>query len=196
MENKNIDYNASLTSESNYVFNFGICYNKLPNDDLLKTETFVRTHEYHFKPHKLSLEEFKNIFYSNEYGIYHINEVYKDSEFINFSKQFIQDTDSTYNIFNINQYVISAYENFLNVTRDNINSITVMNLNKELLKIKSLCDICHIEVHHTFKELEHIFSNYSNLNNSIQLNFKFIYKNDAFKDIEIVFNFYYDVDFN
>lgn len=191
---ENID-NASLTSDSNYLFNFGLCYNKVPNSDLLKTETSVMTHEYHFKPHKLTLEQFKNIFYSNEYGIYHINEVYKDSEFINFSKQLIQDTDNTYNIFNINQYVISAYENFLNLTRDNINGITLMNLNKELLKIKSLCDICHMEVYHTFKELEYIFSNYTTLNNSIQLNFKFIYKNDIFKDIEIVFNFYYDIDF-
>lgn len=191
---ENID-NNSLTSESNHLFNFGICYNNIPNNDLLKTETSVMTQEYHFKPHKLSLEQFKNIFYSNEYGIYHINELYKNSEFINFSKQLIQDSDNTYNIFNINQYVISAYENFLNVTRDNINSITVMNLNKELLKINSLCDICHIEVYHTFKEMEHIFSNYSILNNSIQLNFKFIYKNDTFKDIEIEFNFYYDIDF-
>ncbi len=191
MENIN---NVSLISESKHVFNFGICYINPPSTDLLKIDTSITTHEYHFKPHKLTLEQFKNIFYNDEYGIYHINELYKDTEFINFSKQLIEDSDNTYNIFNINEYVISAYEDFLNVTRDKINSITLMNLNKELLKIKSLCDICHMEVHHTFKELEHIFSNYSKLNNSIQLNFKFIYKNDTFKDIEIVFNFYYDID--
>lgn len=189
-------YNGSLSLDSNYLFNFGICYNKLPNNDLLENDTSITKHEYHFKSHKLTLEQFKNIFYSDEYGIYHINEVYKDSEFINFSKQTIQDSDNTYSLFNINEYIISAYENFLNTTRDNINGITLMKLNKELLKIKSLCDICHVEVYHNFKELESIFSNYSNLNNSIQLNFKFVYKNDIFKDIEVVFNFYYDVMIN
>ena len=183
-------------SESKHVFNFGICYINPPSNELLKIDPSITTHEYHFKPHKLTLEQFKNIFYSDEYGIYHINELYKDTEFINLSKQFIEDSDGTFTIFNIDQYVTSVYENVLNVTRDNINNMTLMKLNKELLKIKSLCDICHIEVYHTFKELEQIFLNYSTLNNSIQLNFKFIYTNDTFKDIEIVFNFYYDINFD
>lgn len=183
-------------SESKHVFNFGICYINPPSNELLKIDPTITTQEYHFKPHKLNLEQFKNIFYSDEYGIYHINELYKDTEFINFSKQFIEDSDGTFTIFNIDQYVTSVYEEVLNVTRDNINNMILMKLNKELLKIKSLCDICHIEVYHTFKELEQIFSNYSTLNNSIQLNFKFIYTNDTFKDIEIVFNFYYDIEFD
>jgi hypothetical protein len=195
MENNTEVNSLSKLNGNKHVINFGVCYLDSPNNDLLKTNTNIKTHEYHFKSHNVSLSQFKNIFYSDEYGIYNINEMYKNSEFINFSKQKLEDSDSIRNLDNLTEYIVSVYENCLYVTRDNINSIILMNLNKQLLKIRSLCDICNIQVYHTFKELETIISNYSKIDDMVQLNFKFVYKNEAFKDIEIVFNFYYDIDF-
>ena len=187
---------AGLSMYDRTNITFGICYNINPSDDLLDTETNIKTKIFNFKPHDIKLSQFKNLFYQNELGIYYINEVYKDSEFINFGKQKITDRDGTYKLNKLNEYVISTYEEILNVSRDNFNDIILMNLNRELLKINSLCDICNIKVFHTFKELENIYINYSDLNTRRLFNFKFIYKNEIFKDIQIVFNFYYDVDFS
>ena len=186
----------SLSDVEKHNINFGISHNIRPNQDLLQTETAIETKYIDFKPHKITLSEFKNIFYTNEFGIYCINEIYKDSKFINFGKQELIDNDSTREIQNLNEYVISAYEDHLGVTRQHINSFVLMTLNKELLQYRSLCDVCNINVFHTYKELETMINNYRMIKSQKRLNFKFIYKNELFKDIEIVFNFNYDVDFS
>lgn len=188
--------NYSLSNVEKHNINFGICHNIQPNQDLLQTETAVKTKVIDFHPHDITLSEFKNIFYSNEFGIYCINELYKDSEFINFGKQKLVDGDSIREIQNIAEYIISTYEEHLMVSRQNINSFILMKLNKELLQYKSLCDVCNINVFHTYKDLEMIINNYRMINGKKRLTFKFIYKNELFNDIEIVFNFNYDVDFS
>ena len=56
-----------------------------------------------------------------------------------------------------------------------------MTLNKELLQYRSLCDVCNINVFHTYKELETMINNYRMINSQKRLNFKFIYKNEIMK---------------
>ncbi len=191
-----VNNSGNLSSSDVFIINFGVLYNKQPDNELLLIDSSMNIHEITFDSKDITYSEFKNIFYQNEFGVYNINEVYKDSEYLSFNKQTITDDDGVSNILNLNELVISIYEQVYNVSRNNMNPIKLLSLNKELVKYNSLCDICNIHVFHSFDELSSVLENYGQLNNKYRFNLKFIYKNDMFKDIEIVFNFNYDVDFS
>ena len=191
-----VNNSGNLSISDKHTINFAVLYNKQPDDELLLMDSSMNVHEITFDSHDITYSEFKNIFYQNSFGVYNINEIYKDSKYLSFNKQTITDDDGISNVINLNDLVISIYEQDYNITRNNINPIKLLSLNKELIKYNSLCDICNIEVFHSFKDLNNILDNRGKLNNKYRLNLKFIYKNDMFKDVEIVFNFNYDVDFS
>lgn len=191
-----VNNSGNLSSSDVFIINFGVLYNKQPDNELLLIDSSMNIHEITFDSKDITYSEFKNIFYQNEFGIYNINEVYKDSEYLSFNKQTITDDDGVSNILNLNELVISTYEQVYNVSRNSMNPIKLLSLNRELIKYNSLYDICNIHVFHSFDQLNSVLENYDQLNNKYRLNLKFIYKNDMFKDIEIVFNFNYDVDFS
>ena len=147
-----VNNSGNLSSSDVFIINFGVLYNKQPDNELLLIDSSMNIHEITFDSKDITYSEFKNIFYQNEFGVYNINEVYKDSEYLSFNKQTITDDDGVSNILNLNELVISIYEQVYNVSRNNMNPIKLLSLNKELVKYNSLCDICNIHVFHSFDE--------------------------------------------
>ena len=187
---------VTLSKEDLHKVNFCIMYNHKPDDsEILNINSNVHYYNYHFKNHDISLTEFKNVFYQNDFEIFNINELYKEHRFLNFGKQIMIDEENTdIEIGNLVDSVISAYEQEYGITRNNFNPLTLMMLTKDILKYESLYDLCNINVHHQFKQLGELLNNYDSLNDKITLNLMFIYSNPLFKNIEITYNFNYVID--
>jgi hypothetical protein len=185
-----------MTTESAvHSINFGVLYNNYPNmTPSIDSDEKIKRFTYTFKSHNVTLDEFKNIFYLNENGLFYINEAYRNSKFINFSLQQVEFNDEICRINNLNEYIVAAYEEILHVSRNSFNSMILIDLQRDILKYKSLYDLCGMNVYHKFKNLNEIFDNYEKLNNSVVLNLVFIYSNPLFENIEIIFNFNYNVD--
>ena len=182
--------NIELFENNNqHSMNFAILYNYLQDTELINSN--IKTYDYMFVDHNISIQEFKNIFYCGEVGIFNINEIYKDTPYLSFNKQTIQDSDSTYSTNTLYELIISAYENELNVSRHNMNPIMLMKLKRDILKYRSLYDICNIHVQHCYKDLLNLTNNFSKINNKNKLNLLFIYSNKLFPEIDIRFHFNY-----
>ena len=71
-----------------YSNTFALLYNKpVMTANTLSTTTQPEIHSYKFVAHELSFTEFKNIFYSDDIGIYNMNEIYKNTPYLHFDKQ-------------------------------------------------------------------------------------------------------------
>ena len=86
---------------------------------------------------------------------------------------------------------MAAYENLTSTSRDNMNPLSLMRLEKDILQYRSLTNICNISVIHNLQDCLELMKNYSKNNNKTNFQLLFTYSNDLFKDIEIIFEFNY-----
>ena len=65
-------------------------------EELLSTQTKPEIYTYKFIAHELSFTDFKTIFYSGDMGIYNMNEMYKNTPYLNFDIQKVLSKDRKY----------------------------------------------------------------------------------------------------
>ena len=180
------------TDKTTYSTTFALLYNKpVMTENTLSTTTPPEIHSYKFVAHDLSFTEFKTIFYSGDMGIYNMNEIYKNTSYLHFDKQNISSSDGIYTSNTLNELIIGAYEELTSTSRQNMNTLSLMRLNKDILHYNSLTDICNISVIHNLQDCLELMKNYSNQDNKINFQLLFTYSNDLFKNKEIQFEFNY-----
>jgi len=175
-----------------YSTTFALLYNKpVITEELLSTQIQPKTYTYKFIAHELSFTDFKTIFYSGDMGIYNMNEMYKNTPYLNFDIQEVSSKDGKYSSNTLFEYILAAYENLTSTSRDNMNPLSLMRLEKDILQYRSLTNICNISVIHNLQDCLELMKNYSKNNNKTNFQLLFTYSNDLFKDIEIIFEFNY-----
>lgn len=175
-----------------YSNTFALLYNKpVMSKNTLSTTIQPEIHSYKFVAHELSFTDFKNLFYSDDTGIYNMNEIYKNTPYLHFDKQKVSSIDGVYKSNTLYEYIISAYEEITNTSRHHINPLNLMRLHKDILHYHSLTDICNISVIHNLQDCLELMKNYSVKDGQINFQLLFTYSNDLFKDIEIKFEFNY-----
>jgi len=180
------------TDKTIYSTTFALLYNKpVITEELLSTKTQPETYTYKFVAHELSFTDFKTIFYSGDMEIYNMNEIYKNTPYLNFDIQQISSSDGNYISNTLNENIIGAYEILTNTSRHNMNPLSLMRLEKDILQYRSLTDICNMSVIHNLQDCLELMKNYNKIENKTNFQLLFTYSNELFKDIEIIFEFNY-----
>ena len=117
--------------------------------------------------------------------------MYKNTPYLNFDIQEVSSKDGKYSSNTLFEYILAAYENLTSTSRDNMNPLSLMRLEKDILQYRSLTNICNISVIHNLQDCLELMKNYSKNNNKTNFQLLFTYSNDLFKDIEIIFEFNY-----
>jgi len=146
-------------------------------------------------PILISYLDFRNLFYPNETGSFYLNPIYCSCPAISFQSQTITDQTGTQQ-FNLIDYVLAGYEEYLQISRDCFNPCNLIKLTKDLCRYKSLCDTnCGSFCTLTWKDILCVLEANNSLitnkeTNCFQLIFN--YYNPIFCDvaIEIIFNYY------
>ena len=148
---------------------------------------------YELDPVEMDYCEFRRIFYPNNSGTFHLNPAYCSCDAVKFNSQTITDLTGKQE-FSLVDYVIAAYEECLQVSRDCFQPYYLIALEKELCKFASLCDICGTLCSLTWNQVYCLLEQYNVLGSKDnQQCFKviFSYTNKTFcaQPVNIVFNY-------
>jgi len=143
----------------------------------------------------LSENEFKELFYNsigNEDFV--INGSSINNNLIKFDNQTYKDVTDTEISFNLINSIFNFYQEDLNITLEEFDPCTIINVKKQLSELVYLCNICNVKCHLKWSQIICALKSFGeNLiigsNNILRINTLFTNSNPNVKDIMIRFNF-------
>ena len=145
-------------------------------------------------PILLDMSEFRELFYPSAGGSFSLNCGLRGSGVISFNEQTLTDEDGTHE-FNLMDYILSCYENELNIQRCNMSPLHLIQMQKDLARHRSMFDIrgstYGLKWNEVISTLEQLGS-LKSPDESILFKVVFNYMNTSFmktNTVQVVFNY-------
>ena len=145
-------------------------------------------------PILLDMNEFRELFYPSASGAFSLNTGLRGSGVTSFNEQTISDQDGTHE-FNLMDYILSAYESELNIQRNNIAPLHLIQLQKDLSRYFTMFDIRGSTYSLKWNEVVSVLQQLGSLKHpdeSLLFKVVFNYKNTSFSNttpIQVIFNY-------
>jgi len=145
-------------------------------------------------PILLDMNEFRELFYPSASGSFSLNAGLRGSGVTSFSEQTISDQDGTHE-FNLMDFVLSSYENELNIQRNNIAPLHLIQLHKDLSRYSTMFDIRGSAYSLKWSEILSVLQQLGGLKNpdeSLLFKIIFNYRNTVLSPttpIQVIFNY-------
>jgi len=91
-------------------------------------------------PILLDMNEFRELFYPSSSGAFTLNAGLRGAGVTSFNEQTLSDQDGTHE-FNLMDYILSCYENELNIQRNNMSPLHLIQFQKDLARYQNMYDI-------------------------------------------------------
>ena len=145
-------------------------------------------------PVLLDMNEFRDLFYPSSSGGFSLNAGLRGAGVTSFNEQTISDQDGTHE-FNMMDYILSCYESEMNIQRNNLSPVHLIQLQKDLARYHTMFDIRGSNYSLKWNEVVSVLEQSGSLKNpdeSILFKIAFNYINSSFASntpVQIIFNY-------